>query len=510
MKRGYWRFDWNIVFTFFKIVEAILGWFKIIFVVGLSRIFTAKRRHFFKIKLNQDMRNLSVVAVLMLFSLSGLSQKKAFDEPFRPQFHFTLDENRLGNPVALFQLDSVFQFLYQQNEHNLIDGYYGWGRATSSDLVYWKQEPMLQMGSTVVPDSLENSMSWGSVMHSDGKVSAVFLRNKAGVFQTETDDFQTWTSAQKFSAVTDGAQLEPYLFWHKSSGKWVLLAYDRERSMMQIFNSKDKISWEKSSEFSFRFGLPSMIEMPVDGREDDTRWVMFGESGVYMICKFDGQELKPDGPLSQFDHGKSVRGTVLFNDGKRIVLMSGLSAAGYADLPTAGTMSFPSEVSLTKLPEGIVLYRKPISELEFLQGKKISITDKKVYPGLKNNPLSKLKGREFRIVATIDAHSCDEMSFLIRSNKKQSGSLVSYDAKRKFFNVMGNSVPYQPVDKKIHIEILVDRSTIEVYLDNGRYVFSSSFNPLPESVYYELIPVGGEIIIEQLEAYSIRSIYNLK
>lgn len=456
------------------------------------------------------MKNLLNVGLLLLWVLTSWGQKNVLNEPYRAQFHFSLKENRLGNPIALLKQDSVFQLLYQQNEHNLIDGYYGLGRATSSDLIHWKQEPILEIEPNIVPDSLENSMGWGSVTLQNERVGLVYQRNKAGVFETQTNNVEAWTSASKFSAFEMGAQLEPFVFWHEKSESWVVFAYDRLKSNMQIYNSKDRTNWSKTSDFSFRFGLPSMIEMPVDGRTDDTRWVLFAESGVYMICSFDGKELKPEGPLSQFDHGKSVRGTVLMKNDERIVLMSGVNAAGYADLPSAGVLSFPNEVSLTKLPEGIVLYRKPISELELLHGKKISITDKKIYPGLKNNPLSKLKGREFRIVATINAHTCDELNFLIRSNKKQSGSLVSYDAKRKFFNVMGNSVPYEPVDKKIQIEILVDRSTIEVYLDNGRYVFTSAFNPMPESGYYELVPVGGEVIVEQLDAYSIQSIYNLK
>ncbi len=42
MKRGYWRFDWNIVFTFFKIEVAILAWLKIIFVVAPNKNIATK------------------------------------------------------------------------------------------------------------------------------------------------------------------------------------------------------------------------------------------------------------------------------------------------------------------------------------------------------------------------------------------------------------------------------------------------------------------------------------
>ena len=60
---------------------------------------------------------------------------------------------------------------------------------------------------------------------------------------------------------------------------------------------------------------------------------------------------------------------------------------------------------------------------------------------------------------------------------------------------------------KVDIEILVDRSSIEIFVDGGRYSISSSFIPAQDKLRCELYTIGGEIVVDYLEVNSLKSIW---
>lgn len=445
---------------------------------------------------------------LFLFTLSFAQSKIiAYDEPYRAQFHYTISENWMGSPVALFERDSIYYLYYLQNPHNLQPQYYQWGMATSTDLITWKEQPLSKLGNEIIPDSLENCMTWGSIDFSEGKAQTVFSRKRNGLFLSSSADGINWENAKKIESDLWSNDSEPFFFWHEQSKKWVIINYDREKKTIQVLNSNDLLSWEKKSEFSFKYGHPSLVELPVDGSSENTKWVLFCETGIYLICDFDGEKITPVSAIDFYDNGKSIQNSVFLKKGDHTIMISGFSGSNYSDLPTVGMMSFPNEISLIKKSNGYSLIRKPIKELEMLYEKDFSIKEKKVYPGLKNNPLSKLKGDCFIIKLEIDLQTCDEFNLLVRSDRMKNGSLIMYDVKRKFFNVLGKSVPYEPINGKIEFEVLVDRSSIELFLDHGEHCFSTSFNPTPQNYFVELVAIGGELIVDKMEAYSIKSIW---
>lgn len=449
------------------------------------------------------------IGILSSLILTAQNKIVPYDEPYRAQYHYTAAENWIGSPVALFERDSVYYMYYQQNPHNMQPGYYRWGLATSSDLISWEEQPMPNLGDDIQPDSLDNCMTWGSIDLSTGKAQAIFSRNGNGIFKASSNDGINWGKAEKVESDFDGKSLEPFLFWHDQSKKWVLINYDRDEKMMRIYNT-DQLetgSWEKTSEFNFKYGHPSLVEVPIEGEANNSKWVLFCETGIYFICNFDGKKITPAYAISSFDNGKSVQNSAFIKKGERTIMISGLKGNSYADLPTVGMMGIPCEIMLTKKSDGYVLTRKPIKELELLHNKDYAVSGKKVYPGLKNNPLSKLKGDAFRIKLEIDLQNCDEFNLLLRSDRMQNGSIIMYDVKRKFFNVLGNSVPYEPVNNKIEFEVLLDRSSIELFLDHGEYCFSSHFSPTPKNYFIELTSIGGELIVDYMEAFSIKSIW---
>ena len=75
---------------------------------------------------------------------------------------------------------------------------------------------------------------------------------------------------------------------------------------------------------------------------------------------------------------------------------------------------------------------------------------------------------------------------------------------------MGKKAIVEPVDGVIKLEILLDRSSIELFANDGKTVMSSCFTPSDNADGIYLFNTGGELFVEKLEIYPVKSIYQLK
>ena len=122
--------------------------------------------------------------------------------------------------------------------------------------------------------------------------------------------------------------------------------------------------------------------------------------------------------------------------------------------------------------------------------------------------LRKLKGKEFHIQAESEVINCDQFGFRICTGREDDGTEISFNIKKSELNFISTRLDYKPENKKIQLDILIDRSSIELFLDNGRYVMSYPFSPKPESDRYELFTLGGEILVHKMDVHQMKSIWN--
>ncbi len=110
--------------------------------------------------------------------------------------------------------------------------------------------------------------------------------------------------------------------------------------------------------------------------------MLLTEDGTYTLGNFDGEKFELLTALRKFDFGRSVAGSICFNDEtkNRTILLSGLTSEQHPDLPSNGQLTFPSAVSLHEYATGIELVRKPIEEIASLFNKKHEWNGEKVSP----------------------------------------------------------------------------------------------------------------------------------
>ena len=461
------------------------------------------------------MKQSLIIIVFFLLSTATFSkpkEEKKYNETFRDQYHFSPEMNRMGSPIAVWYADSVYHLYYQYNPFNLMNGYINWGQATSTDLLHWQNQELAIVQPSTVSDSMRLTPWWGSVSSEGGKALAWFNRWDDAIYQAKSTDGLQWDNEVLTTGTEKLKQCEPYVFWYKPGRKWVMFAYDRAEKMMHILNAEDGVNWKETSSFNYTYGYPQVMQLPVDRKPDVTRWVLITEKGTYMLGDFDGETFSIKSAVKSLNRGKKIGGTIMVDDQKnnRVLVLSQLEYQQQADLPSNGLLTFPAEISLHEFTSGVELVQQPISEIEKLHLKGQHWEEEKVYPGLSNNLLRRMKGMEFHIKGEILNLNSDLFGFLIRSNKERKGFEISYNAKQAILTIMGVQVEYKIDDNKFEFELLIDRSSVEVYLDGGRYVISVPFSPSPESNRYELFTAGGEIMVKWLDIYEMKSIWSEK
>ena len=62
-------------------------------------------------------------------------------------------------------------------------------------------------------------------------------------------------------------------------------------------------------------------------------------------------------------------------------------------------------------------------------------------------------------------------------------------------------------DKKIFLEILMDRTSVEVYGNHGRLYLADAHNTIDQPQQLELYNLWGEVHLSKLQIYELKSIW---
>ena len=424
-----------------------------------------------------------------------------YKETYRPQFHFTSRRGWLNDPNGCIWHDGLYHLYYQHNPFEREWENMTWGHATSPDLLHWTEHaPVLH------PDSLGTMFSGSAVFDADNTSGFGTKKNPPLVFAYTADrsdkevqciaysldggmtlhkyegnpvidshdKWQShdtrdprlfkWTASPKSSP--KGKDLESPLPFRGGEGgeAWVLVL--NERNGHSIYTSDNLRDWTYQSHVSGFWECPDLFPLAVDGNPEDVRWVMLGASNTYMIGRFDGKTFTPESGKHRFSTG-AIYAAQTFNnvpDGRRIQI--GWANIDHPGMPFRGQMLLPTELTLRTTKDGIRLVSMPISEVASLL-KPLYASDKTLSAQEANAALQRVNSSlAVHLRATLN------LTYATSAGLKLDGqTLVDYDLNRNTLNGQFYS-PQDPTSLALTMDVYIDRTSVEVFIDDGLYSYS--------------------------------------
>lgn len=476
-----------------------------------------------------------LLAVLVVFAFSSfISDKEKYDELYRPQFHFTPEKNWHNDPNGLVYYDGEYHMFYQYNPKGTEWGFMHWGHAVSPDLIHWEHLPIALYpdensedkefctafsGSAIVD---ENNLL-GKQKGNEKALVAFYTSKDCGQrIAFSTDKGRTWEKYEGNPIIPfdekDDAR-DPKVFWHEESQKWVMVLYrktssDDKSKGVSIYTSENLVDWQWKYHVAGFYECPDLVKLQVTNRPGEFKWVLFDGDGSYLIGTFDGESFTAESSKIKSDLGSNYYATQTWSnipaeDG-RTIQIAWMKGGDFPNMPFNGQMSFPCEITLTKFSFGYKLVRNPIKEIEMLHGKHQSWEDKVLIPGINENKTKSVKGDCLHIIAEFDLKTSDNFGFVLRKSKKATGTEILYNVKRGTLSVLNSTIPIMPVEGKISFEILLDRASIEIFANGGQTVISNCFTPEEGAKDVVLYTNGGELGVDKLDVYEMKSIWKEK
>ncbi len=438
-----------------------------------------------------------------------------YKEKHRPQFHFTSRRGWLNDPNGLVYSDGEYHLFYQHNPYGWDWGNMHWGHAISTDLVHWKELPIAlyprRFGDWCFSGSAVVDKDDTSDFQDDRRggatppllVAAYTSTGRGECIAHSNDRGRTWTD-YKDDPVVQHSGRDPRLLWHGPTKRWVMAVYDEKdgKRWIAFYASPDLKKWEYQSRIEGFFECPDLFELPAPG-DGAKKWVLYSGDAKYLIGDFDGKTFTPDGKeKQQLWYGDFYAAQTYSNapDGRRIQIGWG-SGVAFPDMPFNQQMAFPCQLTLRKTADGLRMFVEPVHEIESLHAKKHVVPDRMLKPG--DNPLADVSGDLFDIRAEFEPADAEAFGFTIR------GVPVVYDVKTQEITCRNVKAPLKPDDGKIRLQLLVDRGSIEIYGDGGRVALSVGVIPADDDHALEVFSRGGAARLRSLEAFEMKSAWEV-
>ena len=447
-------------------------------------------------------------------SETPITSSDLYRESLRPQFHFSPRRGWNNDPNGLVFYGGVYHLFFQHNPYGWNWGNMHWGHATSRDLVHWTEGD-----EALYPDEMGPMFSGSAVVdwqNSSGlgagdKPPIVLIYTAAGnptvqCLASSSDGGQSWS---KFAGnpilkeITPGNR-DPKVIWHAPTNRWIMTLYVEPDTVhtIKFFSSTNLKEWTYLSGVPSLFECPDFFELPIDNDANRKRWVLTAASSEYFVGTFDGAAFHPETPKLPGHRGRGFYAAQTFSDipatdGRRIQI--GWLQAASPGMSFNQAMTAPLELGLRQTAEGPRLTWRPVKEIESLRGVAQRASSAIVSPG--GAALRAGGGELLDVEAVFEPTTDAEFELSLR------GVPIRYNALQAELT-MGDAAARIPLaGGRLSLRALVDRTTIELFADDGLVYMPLPVLPDAKERSVSLRATRGEVKINRLDVFELRSIW---
>lgn len=434
-----------------------------------------------------------------------------YDQPYRDQFHVSNRRGWNNDPNGMVYHGGKYHLYFQHNPFGIGWGNMHWGHFESTDLIHWEEKPIALYQDTTSDMKFSGSgfvdFNDSAGLGKDTLFVAFTSTGRGECLAYSKDGGITFTEIEE-NPVVEHEGRDPKIIWYEPRQTWVMAVYNsqpcaetkaipahkgtppnRTHNNIAFWESKDLRGWKRTGAFTHAdrdsvHECPELFELPVKGKPDESRWILYGAQNRYFIGKFDGKTFHPDsGPHGDPREPQKVgpaggRGTMYaaqtFSDtpdGRRIQMGWVRTAPDLQSYPAqivSQSMSLPHEFILRETDRGLRLFYQPVAELE------------KLRTGVLTDDVDRLDAAEGKLA-----------EILIEFEEAGAHKLT----------INGIDASFDGRSARIYS----DRNTNEIYIDGG--LEYRTYRREPSQTGSSETKIGGDIAIKSLKVFQLKSIW---
>lgn len=475
----------------------------------------------------------------------------------RPLFHFLPLANWMNDPNGLIRWQGAYHLFYQYNPDNPWHERVHWGHAVSHDLVHWQDWPV---ALSPTEGGVDKDGVWsGCAVNNNGTPTLLY----SGVYPqvvclaTSDDGLRTWhkyagnpviaSPPPDIDAGSPWDFRDPFVW--REDDMWYMLMGTRivnEGGTVLLYRSHDLLTWDY---------LHPLIQGDRNQMEPfwtGTIWecpnlLTFGEQAVlivsfqhhetgillytgYFTGTYQDQQFQPES-LHMLDYGGHFYAPqVLREDNGRYLLWGwlweGRSQEAWVQAGWAGVMTLPRELTLR--PDG-KLSITPAPQLQALRRRHWQVQDAHISAG-EEILLPEAAGDTLEIAATFKPAADAVFGLKVRCSpdgaeeteilcdlahgfitiEREKSSLnpdVAHDLPPAQQVVRNAPIPLAE-DGLIHLHLFVDRSVIELFVNEEVTLSSRIYPTRPDSLGVRIFTHDSAVDVITLDVWQMASIWD--
>ncbi|MFO1476815.1 MAG: hypothetical protein U1F98_09205 [Verrucomicrobiota bacterium] len=446
-------------------------------------------------------------AMALIQQSSGLEgATNLYRETLRPWVHFSSRRGWLNDPNGLVWDQGEYHLYYQHNPYGWGWNDIHWGHAVSSNLVQWTELPVAvyphQYGDWVFSGSAVVDVNNTSGFQQGAAPPVVIAYTSTGrgeCIAYSNDRGRTFTEFSGNPVVVHNGR-DPRLLWYAPSNHWVMAVYDASAGdAVAFYSSPDLKQWTYRSRSAGFYECPDLVQLPVDGQANQTKWMLSDAGCGYQLGQFDGRVFTPETAKLPGHGGSSFYAPQTYSrmpPGDTRCVRIGWQQLDLPGMPFDQMMSFPTELTLRTLTAGIRLCWQPVAEITNLYAGQYAWTNLVLAPG--NNPLAGIRASVFDLKAQFRPGT-NRVTFGFQ------GIAVTWDGATQTIICGGLANPLPPVNGVVQVEILADRDCVETFGNIGQVFMPVSILNPAGSALVSVTCTGGAVAFDSLLVTKLKS-----
>ena len=425
---------------------------------------------------------------------------------FREHFHLMPPVGWLNDPNGLCQFEGVYHAFFQYSPFDAEGGVKMWGHYISDNMLDWKYQGValypdqpfdchgVYSGSALVEDGKMYLYYTGNVKLEDGEYDYIRTGREGNTVLVSSEDGIHFGHKKQLMRNTDypddlTCHVRDPKVWKEQDTYYMVQGARTKEDVGQIlvFTSKDKVNWKFKSRIEskepfgymwecpdyFTIGDKKILSASVQGLEGG----IWEERNVYQSGYF---EVEGDilssyklGEYKLWDYGFDYYAPQSFEteDGRRIHIswMGMPDCEAYTNLTIADgwqhCFTLPREIYVK---DGKICQR-PIRELDYKEAitktaeNKLQADSCKAY----DLKIDKIQNNQFCIALA------EELLLEYTDGRFR----MRFTDNRKTYVSAGRDCRYVETDEVTNIRVIADVSSVEVFVNDGEYVFSTRYYP---------------------------------